>query len=109
MSGGFYEYQDYIITDIAESIENKIENNNVEPEGWYTKWEGQVYNEQVIEEFKKAYAIFKFAEVYSHRTDWLFSGDDGEESFIRRTKEKLEDLKKTDKYGYITKILEVLK
>ena len=109
MSGGFYDYNDYIITEIAESIENKIENNDVKPDFWCGEWEGKIYNDQVIEEFKKAYAIFKIAEIYSHRVDWLFSGDDGEDSFLRRTKEKFDDLIKTDKYGYITKILEILK
>ena len=108
MSGGFYDYKDYVITDIAETIENEIENNNVQPEYWCGDWKGYVYNDQAIEEFKKAYAVLVIAGIYAHRADWLFSGDDDDDSFLRRTKEKLNDLKKTDKYGYITKILEVL-
>lgn len=109
MSGGFWEYNNYIIDEVAGSIENKIENNNIQPEYWCGDWDGQLYNDQVIEEFKKAHAILAIAGVYAHRADWLLSGDDGDDTFVRRTKEKLEDLKKTDKYGYITKILDVLK
>lgn len=109
MSGGFYDYREYAITEVAESIENKIENNNVEPEYYFGEWKGQEYSDSVIEEFKKAYSILKVAELYAHRTDWLLSGDDGEESFIRRTREKFEDLIKTDKYGYVKKIFDALK
>lgn len=110
MSGGFWDYQNYIIDEVAGSIENKIENNGVKPEYCNDEqWDGEVYDNKVIEEFKKAYAILTIAGIYAHRIDWLLSGDDGDDSFVRRTKEKLEELKKTDKYGYITKILDNLK
>ena len=48
----------------------------------------------------------EIAEAYAQRVDWLVSGDDGEESFHERLKEDLDDLIKTDKYGYVQKILE---
>jgi hypothetical protein len=32
------------------------------------------------------------AQVYAHRVDWLLSGDDGEESFLRRLAEDLKNL-----------------
>lgn len=108
MSGGRWDYQDYRIHDIADTFEDTIEHNNEKPE-WDYDWQGQVYPDNVIEEFKKGYAILKLAEIYAHRADWLLSGDDGDDSFIRRLKENVDDLIKTDKYGYITKILEILK
>ena len=109
MSGGYWEYDNHRIYDFAETFDDKIEKNNEKPDWYYGDWDGHVYSEETIEEFKKAYAILKIADAYTHRGDWLFSGDDGEESFIRRVKENLNDLIKTDKYGYITKILESLK
>ena len=108
MSGGRWDYQDYRIHDIADTFEDTIVHNNEKPD-WYYNWEGQVYPDNVIEEFKKGYAILKLAEVYAHRADWLLSGDDGEDTFIKRLKENIDDLIKTDKYGYVAKILESLK
>ena len=109
MSGGFWEYENCRIYDFAETFEDKIEKNNEEPEWHCGDWNGQVYSDKAIEEFKKANAILKIADAYTHRGDWLLSGDDNEEAFLRRLKENLNDLIKTDKYGYITKILESIK
>jgi len=33
--------------------------------------------------------ILKKAKIYAQRVDYLLSGDDGEESFLRRLKEEL--------------------
>ena len=109
MSGGIWDYDNNRIYDFAETFEDAIIKNNDKPEYWCGDWNGQVFPDNVIEEFKKAHAILMIANAYTHRGDWLFSGDDGEESFVRRIKENLDDLIKTDKYGYITKILESLK
>lgn len=51
------------------------------------------YTEETLAEFRKGIEIMKQAEVYAQRIDWLFSGDDGEESFHERLKEDLEKLK----------------
>lgn len=109
MSGGIWEYANCRIYDFAETFEDTIEKNGEKPEYWGGKWDGQVYPDEVIEEFKKGYAILRIADAYAHRADWLLSGDDGNESFLKRLKENLDDLIKTDKYGYVTKILENLK
>lgn len=109
MSGGIWEYANCRIYDFAETFEDTIIHNNEKPEYWGENWNGQIYTDEVIEEFKKGYAILKIADAYAHRADWLLSGDDGNDSFIKRLKENLDDLIKTDKYGYVEKILESLK
>jgi len=43
--------------------------------------------------FKDAVRKLKEAAVYAQRIDWFLSGDDGEESLIRRLKEDLEQVK----------------
>ena len=50
------------------------------------------YSEETIKEFRKGVDILKKAQVYANRIDWLMSGDDGEESFHKRLKEKLKEL-----------------
>ena len=108
MSGGFFDYQDFNIHTIHESIQSIIEKNGREKtkeelkdEGWrdldwYEKYPEDKfhykYPDEVIEEFKKgADAILK-AQVYMQRIDYLLSGDDGEETFLKRLKEDLDKL-----------------
>ena len=105
MSGGHFDYDQYKIGYMADSIEKLIERNGREktkeelkdenwrdPE-WYKKYPEDLchykYPDEVIEEFKKGVELLRQAEVYAHRIDWLISGDDGNESFLKRLKEDL--------------------
>ena len=105
MSGGHFDYQQYRLHDIAEKIEEEIESNNVKPDYWWGEWNGQVYSDDTIDEFKKAIAYLKIAECYAQRTDWLLSGDDGEDTFHERLKKELDKLVVEDSSGYVAKIL----
>jgi hypothetical protein len=109
MSGGRFDYQQYRLHDIAETIEEEIESNTTKPsdwDWWGQEWTGQIYSDEVIDKFKEAVAYLKVAECYAQRVDWLLSGDDGEESMLRRLKTDLEKLAKEDSSGYVAKILE---
>ena len=50
------------------------------------------YTPETIEELRKGVEILKKASVYAQRIDWLFSGDDAEESFHKRLKTELKEL-----------------
>lgn len=106
MSGGAFEYQQFHIKNIADSIEHEILNSGREKTEeelkdecewrdteWYKKYPEDLkyyeYPADVIEEFKNAVNALRIAEVYAQRVDWLLSGDDGEKSFMRRLKEDL--------------------
>lgn len=105
MSGGRFDYNQYKIRDIAETIQSMIDKNGRKKEkneldSWndreyYEKYPNEnffhKYPDKVIEQFNIAVQKLKEAEVYAHRIDWLLSGDDGEENFLKRLKE---DLKK---------------
>ena len=109
MSGGAFDYNQYKIRDIADDIEYQIEKNGkkktdeelkewpYQPD-WYEKYPEDLYHykypDEVIEKFKEAVKILRIAEIYAHRIDWLLSGDDGEDSFLRRLKQDLEELEK---------------
>ena len=109
MSGGHWDYLQYRFTDVVEDINKMVERNGREKtkeemrdEGWrdrecYEKYpEDKLhhkYPDEVIEEFKKGSKIIAEAQVYMQRIDWLLSGDDGEESFLKRLKEDLDELK----------------
>ena len=111
MSGGHFDYYQFRIDDIANSIEDYIYGHPLEEEdveyyikdNWLENEEKEYiiknkhtipnyykYNEKTIEEFKKGLDILRKAYIYAQRIDWLLSGDDGEESFHKRLKEDLE-------------------
>ena len=90
MSGGHFPGS-YNIGEIAREIEELIRSNNdTELTSWGTP-RGRFYPPEVIKEFKKAVKLLKQADIFVHRIDYLVSGDDGEESFLRRLKEDLKE------------------
>ena len=107
MSGGAFDYNQYKIGYIADQIEETVIKNGAEktPEEikndwhndeWYEKYPEDKfhykYPNEVIEKMKEAVKALKIAQVYAQRVDWLFSGDDGEESFLSRLEEELKKL-----------------
>ena len=114
MSGGHFDYYQWHIRDIVYSLEDYIYGHSLDEEDidyyiedhWLEDKEKEYviknkhtmpnlykYNKETIKEFKKGLAILKKAYVYAQRIDWLLSGDDGEESFHKRLKEELDNLK----------------
>jgi len=101
MSGGHFEYNQYKLDDIIDSIEREL-NSQGKKKHTDDLWASKEYYEQYPEEmiyhtypqdvqdkFKEAIKYLKLARIYTHRIDWLLSGDDGEETFLERLKEDL--------------------
>ena len=93
MSGGHFDYKQYQIGYIADEIEQLIENNNSEEIDEWGCTIGAHYLPKTIKEFKKALKVLRVAQVYTHRIDWLVSGDDGEDSFHSRLAKDLNNIK----------------
>ena len=101
MSGGHFEYNQYKIREIADSIESELKNQGkLKPKedlwnskDFYEKYPEEKFNytypQEIQDKFKEAIKALRVAEVYAQRVDWLLSGDDGEESFLSRIKEDL--------------------
>lgn len=95
MSGGAFDYQQYRVREIWENIQTVINRNGKlipKKDRWYNQDEEQYYEEyttETIKELKEAVGILKKAEIYANRVDYLFSGDDREETFNERLKEEL--------------------
>jgi len=92
MSGGHFDYYQYHIDIIADSIEQKIQNNNDDSKNEYGDPVGRGYSKKTIEAFKKAVMQLKRAAIFAQRVDWLLSGDDGEDDFHQRLAEELKAL-----------------
>ena len=89
MSGGHFNYAQYRINDIAVEIDEVIESNNDQtPNEWGGK-KGNEYPPAIIEKFKEAAHTLRQAQEMAQRVDWLLSGDDGEDSFLRRWDEEV--------------------
>ena len=94
MSGGHFDYNQYRITTIAETIESFIFNNNSEEvDEWGDKL-SRGYSKETIKEFERAVLCLNLAYTYAQRIDWLVSGDDGEETFHKRLADDLRNLEK---------------
>ena len=94
MSGGHFDYNQYRITTIAETIDSLIWNNKSEEVNEWGDRIGNDYSEETIVEFEKAVYYLNLAYTYAQRIDWLVSGDDGEETFHRRLTDDLKNLEK---------------
>jgi hypothetical protein len=78
MSGGRFDHKQYDMNYIADKIEREVLINSKKKE--------------VIEKFKEAVIILRKAAIYTQRIDWLLSGDDEEETFLKRLKKDLKEL-----------------
>lgn len=98
MSGGYFDYRNYVLEEIAETIRNIIVNNR-DPEWIKQQKEHDICTmfeplpKEVLKVYEQAYKIIYKANIYARRIDWFESGDDGEETFLKRTKEELEKTK----------------
>lgn len=97
MSGGRFEYKQYIITEIADQIEDVLYKQGKQiprEELYYDDGEKRyyyTYTKQVQVELRNAVHILRKAAIYAQRIDWLLSWDDSEESFLKRLKKELDE------------------
>ena len=108
MSGGAFQYDQYKIGYIADQIEHEIEKSGrrktteeLKDESWRNSEWYDIYPEdlyhheyqpEVIERFKEAVKALRIAEIYAQRVDWLLSGDDGEDNFLKRLEQELKEV-----------------
>lgn len=104
MSGGAFDYAQFKLQMIIESIKDEVEHNNELPypnaDNPFDEYANKLFhengdkkwNDDTIEEFKKGLEYLCKAYIYAQRIDWLLSGDDSEESFHKRLKKDLEEI-----------------
>ena len=93
MSGGRFDYDQYRIRTIWETIQSYLDRQGKKSnETWDGEYNYPIYPEEVQKELKRGIEILKKAEIYAQRIDWFLSDDDGDEAFLTRLKK---DLSKT--------------
>ncbi|MCX6602531.1 MAG: hypothetical protein NTV52_02940 [Acidobacteria bacterium] len=91
MSGGHFDYKQYQIEDIAVEIDEVIEANDDKTLNEWGQRRGNGYPPEIIEKFREAAHTLRQAAEMAQRIDWLLSGDDCEDSFLRRWDIKVRD------------------
>ncbi len=94
MSGGHFDYAQYVIEDIASSIDNLIKTNTSKELDSFGQEMGRNYPADIITKFDEARKTLRLAASMAQRVDWLVSGDDGEDSFKKRWMDEVEPLRK---------------
>lgn len=81
MSGGYFNYDQNRILDIADKVMEIIES-----------YESESLSEPTRKRLREAVGYLNIAYTYAQRIDWLVSGDDGEETFHHRLEDELNEL-----------------
>jgi hypothetical protein len=76
MSGGYFDYEQCRMQNMADRLASVIETNDE-------------FSKETLAEFGKGLATLRAAAVYLERIDFLLSSDDREETFHKRLKEDL--------------------
>ena len=92
MSGGYWDYSQNHMQDIADDLGSLIHTNDSTEKNEWGDQIGRQYSPETIAKFEKAVKVLKLAYVYAQRIDWLLSGDDGEDSFHRRLQAQLKEI-----------------
>lgn len=89
MSGGKFNYAQYKLYEIKESIETIINENNSTEVDKYGDLIGYNFNPETIEVFKNTVALLESTYIHVNVIDYLLSGDSSEESFLTALNNKL--------------------
>jgi len=92
MSGGSFDFKQYSMLDIADQIQNVIDNNHSTQKNEWGENIGRGYPMAVIKSLAMTVRQLRRTVAYVHRADYLLSGDDGEDSFLTRLREDLDKL-----------------
>ena len=100
MSGGNWDHMQYQFTRVINDITDVIEKNGKKRENRTFEWENEYYfkySEETIKKFKEARLNIAEAQEHIQRLDWLFSDDDGEDNYLERLDDNLEEIR--EKYS----------
>ena len=91
MSGGTFDYSQYRIIDIIETIQSHINRQGEKIDYKYGD-EHPIFEPEVLKHMQDGIECLKKAYVYAQRIDRFLAGDDGNETFMWRLNEELNEL-----------------
>lgn len=90
LSGGFFEYRQFLLEDMAGEIDKLIARNGAPTEYEdafdlrYLPSRHYEYPADILARFRESAHELRRVGEMAHRVDWLVSGDDGEDTFRER-------------------------
>lgn len=81
MSGGYFDYNYFRISQFAEELQHELDTNETKAE----------LSESTVTVLQKCQKIIEKAGKLAREVEWLYSGDHGEESFLKIVELILED------------------
>ena len=84
MSGGFFNYDQYRLEDLACQIEDLIYRNGSTDKDEFGSELGANYPPEIITKFKETVRLLRRVSEMVQRIDYLVSDDDSEKSFLER-------------------------
>ena len=84
MSGGYFDYAQDSMEEIAGEIEYLIKMNGLVGKDEWGDDIRHCFPPEIIERFKETVHATRQAQKMVRRVDWLLSGDDGEKEFMSR-------------------------
>jgi len=88
MSGGHFDYVQFRLGEIVESIRSTIANNDSTEKDEWGQDIGKHLPPDIIAKFAETADTVERAEKMVTRVDWLLSDDDGYDSFRKRWKDE---------------------
>ena len=79
MSGGSFDYNSFKISQFAEELKNKIDENGKKDDMYAPN-----YSEKTLDLLTRSHILIELAGKLAHEIEWLYSGDIGEDTFEKR-------------------------
>ena len=94
MSGGHFDYNQYVITQIIDQIQFELDKQGKPNPNFDSRYDTEpnypFYSEAVQEQMRSAIISLTEAHVKTHRLYRFLSGDDSENTYLKRLNEDLE-------------------
>jgi len=81
MSGGYFDYISFKFDEFNTNLKMEIDTNGISDRDGNVTYE---YSPEVITRLELLVTLTDLVSALSHSTEWLYSGDIGEDAFITR-------------------------
>jgi len=93
MSGGHFNYDSSVMSRFADDLKHELDINDSQEKDDYGDNVGAGYGKKTIVVLKQCHAIIATAGDLAREIEWLYSGDHGEESFLKLARSTLKKTK----------------
>jgi len=93
MSGGHFNYDCFAISRFADDLLHELDINDSQEKDDYGGNTGAGYGKKTVNVLKQCRAVIFLAGELAKEIEWLYSGDHGEESFLKIVRPTLKKTK----------------